>query len=249
VHLDHAGGAGAMMQAFPQATLAVHPRGARHMADPAQLVAGTRAVYGEVTARRLYGEIPPIDASRIQAMAHESRISLAGRELLVLDTPGHARHHICIVDSGSGHIFTGDTFGLSYRELDVGDRQSVFPSSAPVQFDPEAFHRTLEMLAGYKPEAVYVTHYSQVRDIARLMGDMHRLIDAHAEIALRHRDDGPGRGEAIEQDLMALVYAVGDRQGWPVGREELRGLLGPDIQLNATGLESWLDAKSRASGG
>ena len=122
VHLDHAGGAGAMMRVFANAQLVVHPRGVRHMVDPTRLMAGVAAVYGAQRAIQLYGEVLPVPVERIVEASHEKVIKLAGRELLCLDTPGHARHHICIVDRLSGNIFTGDTFGLSYREL---DRKSV----------------------------------------------------------------------------------------------------------------------------
>ena len=108
IHLDHAGGAGSMMAAFPNARLVVHPRGARHMAEPARLVAGVTQVYGEEYVRRVYGEIVPTPAERI-VEAHDGHVvELAGRELLCLDTPGHARHHICIVDRKTGGIFSGD---------------------------------------------------------------------------------------------------------------------------------------------
>jgi len=246
VHLDHAGGAGAMMAHFPQAKLAVHPRGARHMIDPSRLVEGTVAVYGEQAAERLYGRILPVSAERVQAMPHGSSIDLAGRKLEFLDTPGHARHHLCIVDSRTGHIFAGDSFGLSYRELDDGPRQYVFPSCAPVQFDPGAFHRSLDLITSLKPGAVYVTHYSQVRDIPRLAADMHRLVDAFAAIGERYQDAGEARQSLLEQAMTELVLEEARRQSWKLTRPELLALLGPDIELNAMGLGSWIDARSRA---
>ncbi len=172
VHLDHAGGAGALIRALPNATLALHPRGARHMADPSKLVEGTIAVYGETYARQTYGEIVPVAPERIREMPDNATLFLAGRELVFLDTPGHARHHACILDTLSGHIFTGDTFGLSYRELDCDGRQFVFLSATPIQFDPAAFHRSIDRLLALRPEAVYVTHYGQVRDIPHLGAEL-----------------------------------------------------------------------------
>ncbi|HRE16427.1 MAG TPA: MBL fold metallo-hydrolase, partial [Rhodocyclaceae bacterium] len=102
IHLDHAGGAGTMMQAFPHARLIVHPRGARHMAEPGKLVAGVTAVYGAEYVQRVYGEILPVPAERIVEAGEGFEFSLAGRQFLCLDTPGHARHHICIVDQRTG---------------------------------------------------------------------------------------------------------------------------------------------------
>ena len=155
IHLDHAGGAGTMMKLFPNARLVVHPRGAWHMAKPARLMESVATVYGIEETRRLYGEVLPIDASRIIEATHETSIDLAGRKLLCLDAPGHAKHHIAIVDSKSGHIFSGDIFGLSYPELDTDGRQFVFPTTTPVQFDPQAMHASIEMLMSYRPQAIY----------------------------------------------------------------------------------------------
>ena len=138
IHLDHAGGASECMRHFPNAKLVVHPRGASHMINPARLLAGAMSVYGAAEFKRVYGEIHPIDADRIIEAPDESRIDLNGRSLLFLDTPGHARHHNCIYDEQSQSFFTGDTFGVSYRELDVNGLEFVFPTTTPVQFDPDA---------------------------------------------------------------------------------------------------------------
>jgi glyoxylase-like metal-dependent hydrolase (beta-lactamase superfamily II) len=158
IHLDHAGGAGLLMQQLPNARLAVHPRGARHMADPSKLISGVVAVYGEQVTRDLYGDIRPVAKERITQTPHGFIIPLAGRELLFLDTPGHARHHVAILDRKSGHIFAGDVFGISYRELDEGGRQFVFPTSSPVQFEPGPYHRSIDLIMGYDPEVAYLTH-------------------------------------------------------------------------------------------
>jgi glyoxylase-like metal-dependent hydrolase (beta-lactamase superfamily II) len=242
VHLDHAGGAGTMMQAFANAKLAVHPRGARHMADPARLVEGTMAVYGEQATRRLYGDILPIDKERIVEMPQGARAQLAGREFVFLDTPGHARHHLCILDSKTGHVFTGDTFGLSYRELDDGDRQFIFPSTTPVQFDPAALHDSIDLIMSYRPEAIYVTHYGQLRDLARLAHDMHRLVDAHAGLALKHRHAAPRRHAVLKEGVEQILLDERKRYGWKLTEEAVLQVLGADVELNVQGLEAWLDA-------
>jgi hydroxyacylglutathione hydrolase len=242
IHLDHAGGAGLLMQELPNAVLAVHPRGARHMADPAKLVAGTVAVYGEAAMRRMYGEIVPVPARRIVETADGCVLRLAGRELLFLDTPGHARHHICMVDRGSGHIFTGDTFGLSYRELDCDGRQFVFPTTTPVQFDPEAMHRSIERLLTFRPEAIYVAHYSQVREVPRLAADLHRLIDAHVDLALSEKGAGEARRARLEAGINAILLEEARRYRWTIERERLLALMAMDVGLNAQGLDVWLDS-------
>lgn len=243
IHLDHAGGAGALMQACPNAKLTVHPRGARHMVDPARLWAGTVAVYGEERARRVYGEIVPVAQSRIVETDDGATVRLAGRELLFRDTPGHARHQVAIVDARSGHVFVGDTFGLSYRELDVDGRAFIVPTSSPTQFEPDALHRSLDLVLGYRPEAVYLTHFSQVREVPRLVANLHRLADAYAALGMQHRDAREHRYRRLYEGMRAILLEEARRQGLPFPEVFLLEVLGIDIELNAQGLISWLDAQ------
>ena len=148
VHLDHAGGARpGVLQAFRNARLVVHPRGARHMIDPSKLVAGATAVYGASEVARNYGEIVPVDPARVIEAPDDFTLDLAGRRLRFLDTPGHARHHFCVWDEASRSLFSGDTFGISYREFDVGGREFAFPACTPVQFDPDAAHASIARIA------------------------------------------------------------------------------------------------------
>ncbi len=241
VHLDHAGGAGAMMQVFPEARLVVHPRGARHMADPTRLFAAVQAVYGAAEAQALYGEPLPIPAERILEAGDGFHFELAGRALVGLDTPGHARHHLCLHDTRSGRLFTGDIFGMSFRELDVEGRPSIIPTSSPTQFEPDVMHRSVDRILGFRPDALYLTHFAQIQEVARLGSDLHRLIDAHVAIAERERSSGPERGARILGGLWALMEAEAARQGWRLPAEQWREVLRTDIELNAQGLESWLD--------
>ncbi|MCX7892505.1 MAG: MBL fold metallo-hydrolase [Burkholderiales bacterium] len=243
IHLDHAGGAGRLAAALPNARVTVHPRGARHMVDPSRLWASTLAVYGEATAHRMYGEIVPLPAGRIVETPDGASIRLGGRELTFHDTPGHARHQVCVHDSASGHVFAGDTFGLSYREVDVGARQFVFPTTSPTQWEPQAHHRSVALIERLARGAVYVTHFSQVRDVPRLAADLHRLIDAHAALAEQERDAGAERHARLRSGVAALVLAEAKRQGWTLGRERVLEVFGVDIELNAQGLGAWLDAR------
>ncbi|MBI2320072.1 MAG: MBL fold metallo-hydrolase [Betaproteobacteria bacterium] len=242
IHLDHAGGAGALMRRLPNAKLTVHPRGARHMADPAKLIEGTVAVYGEAEAARQYGKILPVPKERMIETPHDARISLNGRELRFLETPGHARHHVCIQDSASGHVFAGDTFGLSYRELDCGERQFVFPTTSPVQFDLQSLRRSIDLLLDLRPQAIYITHFSQVRDVPRLASDLKRLIDAHEQLARRERDSGPERHARLRDGVARLVLEEARRAAWCVSTREALEVFATDIELNAQGLGAWLDS-------
>lgn len=241
IHLDHAGGAGAMMHAFPNARLVVHPRGARHMADPTKLIEGAAAVYGADEVRRLYGDVLPIDTRRIIEATDGLRIELSGRGLLCLDTPGHARHHIGIVDQKTGHIFTGDIFGLSYRELDTDGRQFIFPTTTPIQFDPEAMHASINRLLDLRPQAMYLTHFGQLRDVAAQGIELHRLVDAHVAIVRREKYAGESRHAKIRAGLAALLLEETGRFGCRLPESEILSLFDNDLELNAQGLGIWID--------
>ncbi len=243
VHLDHAGGAGALMRRFPNARLTVHPRGARHMIDPSRLIAATVAIYGEEEMRRTYGEVLPVPRERVIETPDGHTLELAGRELLFLDAPGHARHHAVIRDSRTGHFFVGDNFGLSYRELDQDGRQYVFPTSSPSQFDPPALHQTIERLLSYGPQALYLAHFGRLTNPTAAAGDLHRLIDAHAALGERHRSAGAERKRLLTEGVRTLVLQEKTRQNWRLSSEKLLEVFALDIELNAQGLESWLDSQ------
>jgi glyoxylase-like metal-dependent hydrolase (beta-lactamase superfamily II) len=242
VHLDHAGGAGQLMARCPNARLTVHPRGARHVIDPGRLLAATVHIYGEQATRRIYGEVVPVAAERVLETPDGASVSLAGRELGFLDTPGHARHHVVVRDGRTGHVFSGDTFGLSYRELDRDGRQFSFPTTSPTQFDPPALHRSIDRMLALDPGAIYVTHFGQVREPGRSAADLHRLIDAHVELAERHRDAGAQRNALLRKGIEEIVLAESRRQGWTLSEQELLRVFAIDVDLNAQGLEAWLDS-------
>jgi len=244
IHLDHAGGAGLLMTMLPNARLTVHPRGARHISEPRRLIEGTIAVYGAEAAGRLYGDIVPVPMERIIETPHEARVSLNGRELRFIDTPGHARHCASIIDGTTGHIFAGDTFGLSYREIDVGGKCFIFPTTSPVQFDPPTLPRSIDLLASHKPGAIYVTHYSQVQDIPRLVPDLHRLLLAHERLGLETKDAGlrgEARYERLREGVTRIALEESRRQGWALTEDRLLEVLAVDIDLNAQGMGNWLD--------
>ena len=242
VHLDHAGGAGLMMQHLPNARAVVHSRGARHMIDPAQLIAGATAVYGAEEIRRSYGEPVPIPADRVDVADDGHVVDLDGRRLLCIDTPGHARHHVCIHDERSRAFFTGDTFGLSYREFDTARGALILPTSTPVQFEPDALKSSITRMLGFHPQQMFLTHYSRVTDVERLAQDLFAQIDAMVQIARRHRAD-VNRHALIAGDLANLYISRAAAHGCAFGAERVRELLEMDIELNTQGLEVWLDRR------
>lgn len=240
VHLDHAGGAGTLMQSLPNAQCVLHPRGARHMIDPTKLVAAAKDVYGEEKFNAHYGVLPAIPAARVVSVDDGARLSLGGREFEFIHTAGHANHHYCIVDTKGQVIFSGDTFGLSYRELDTVQGAFIMPITTPSQFDPDAAHRSIDRLLGYRPNAIYVTHFSRVEGVQKLGADMHEQLDGYVAIAKRHAKSS-GRTEKLVTDLYAYISDRLDRHGVKKDERFRHELLDGDIKLNVQGLEVWLD--------
>lgn len=244
VHLDHAGGAGTLLAQLPNATLVVHPRGARHMIDPAQLWAGASAVYGEAVMEQTYGRLTPVPADRVLQAEDDGTVDLAGRSLRTLHTPGHARHHIAVYDRRANVCFTGDVFGLSYRDFDTAAGPFILPTTSPVQFDPDALHASIDRLLALHPQAMYLTHYGRVEDVDRLGADLHEQIDAMVAIAQAEQGHAD-RHQRIVEALTALYATRVAAHGWNGTRATLQSLLQTDIELNAQGLEVWLDHARR----
>ena len=240
VHLDHAGGAGALMRELPNARCAVHPRGARHLAEPAKLIAGSIAVYGEERYRALYGEIVPIDESRLFVPDDGARIALGNRELELIHTPGHALHHYCIVDAAHELIFSGDTFGISYRDFDVDGRAFIFPTTTPVHFDPDALCASIDRLMSRRPKSIFLTHYAEVHELGRLSGELKDRVRAFADLGRRFRG-APGRGPKLRKAMYAMLSRWLDEHGFPGDDVERHRLLDDDVELNCQGIEVWLD--------
>ncbi len=240
VHLDHAGGAGALMQLLPNARCAVHPRGARHLAEPSKLIAGSIAVYGEERFRSLYGDIVPIEESRLFVPEDNATVRLGRRDLELIHTPGHALHHYCIVDRDHELIFSGDTFGISYRDFDVDGREFIFPTTTPVHFDPEALCNSVDRLMSYRPQAIYLTHYSEVRDLDRLAREMKTRVRAFADLG-RRTVDAPDRTGKLRNGMFAMMSGWLDEHNYPRADGERHRLLDDDVELNCQGIEHWLD--------
>jgi glyoxylase-like metal-dependent hydrolase (beta-lactamase superfamily II) len=239
VHLDHAGGAGALLRELPNARAVIHPRGAPHMADPSRLVAASMAVYGEALYRELYGELVPIPRERMLIMEDGQRLDLAGRELLLVNTPGHALHHYSVVDRAHAAVFTGDTFGLSYRELDTAAGAFVVPTTSPSQFDPEQLVASIDRLLGYSPEAAYLMHYSRVTGLPRIGESLKSQVRELAALAQRHAD-APDPEAAIRAQMRSRWLALARQHGITLSDARIDEVLGKDLDLNAQGLVAWL---------
>jgi len=246
IHLDHAGGVGLLMQELPAARVMAHPRAARHLIDPSQIWAGATAVYGEAEMQRNYGTLVPVPAERVDTSSDGLRISLAGRTLEFADTPGHARHHHCIWDEDSQSWFTGDTFGLSYREFDTARGAWLLPTSTPVQFEPEALRASVERLLARSPRAMYLTHYGRVGDVPRLGALLLSLLDEMVALGRRIAAPGETRHAALCEGLSTIYRTSLAEHGCTLDAPALQSLLALDVELNAQGMAIWLDREAGA---
>jgi len=240
VHLDHAGGAGSLMQLLPNATLLVHPYAARHMIDPAKLEAGARGVYGDQLFDATYGTLIPVPEDRVQIMEDGNEVTLGNRQLHFIDTPGHARHHFCVHDSLTNGWFSGDTFGLSYREFDTENGPFLFPTTTPVQFDPQALKESVTRLRANNPDYMYLTHYGRVGDVQKLADDMIKGVDVLVGFAELYKNDDQ-RTQTIEDAMRDWLMAGLREHGVTLSDAECLEYLMSDVKLNTLGIEFWLD--------
>lgn len=239
IHLDHAGGAGVLMQRCPNAELVVHPRGAKHMVDPSKLIAGATAVYGEEAFAKLYGEIAPIDEARVIAPQDNDTLTLGTKTLRFLDTPGHASHHHCIVDESSNCVFTGDTLGIGYRAMRDEHHAFVCPTTSPVQFDPTALHASIDRLMALEPTALYLTHYSELVPTSRIIAGLHEQIEDYIQLAEQvFERDGNGAAE-LKSAITDYLVTRATNELPSLTTDVARDWLSLDADLNAQGLDFW----------
>ena len=237
VHLDHAGGAGLLMMQCQNAALVVHPRGARHLINPSKLVAGAKAVYGENKFKEYYGEIFPIDAKRVIQADDNFILNFDGRELRFIDTPGHARHHFCIWDKATKSMFTGDTFGISYRDLDHQDELYILPSTSPVQFDPEALIQSINRIMEFKPERVCLTHFSAIKPTKKVTNKLIKSIHFVSNLAIKYADKNDS--ESIIYKKMMDYFLEGLNEIGFQNNDYAKDRLSLDVLINTQGLIYW----------
>ncbi|SDH05695.1 Glyoxylase, beta-lactamase superfamily II [Alteribacillus persepolensis] len=195
VHLDHAGGAGLLLQDCPNAKVVVHPRGARHLADPQRLVQGARAVYND-TFDSLFDPVIPVPKEKILIKDDNEQITFtSGRVLQFFDTPGHAAHHFSIMDSLSKGIFTGDTIGIQY----VHHKDMYLPSTSPNQFHPEQMKDSLRLILSKQPTCIFFGHYGVSFDIDEVERQLLFWLPKFVEWGKSVKHSGGGSDALAEQ--------------------------------------------------
>lgn len=185
IHLDHAGGVGDLAAAFPAAEIVVHEKGARHLADPTRLMAGARAVWGD-RLDPLFGELAPTDAARIRAVGDTGTIDLGGgRSLTAHHTPGHAKHHVGLLDSASGDLYVGDAAGVYLPE--TGDLR---PATPPPDFDLQAALDSIALFRALRPQRLLFSHYGPVDDVPGTLERSAEELRIWVELTGRAHADG-----------------------------------------------------------
>ncbi len=243
VHLDHAGGVGELMQQLPEAQLVIHPFGANHMIDPTKLTAGATAVYGEEKFQHNFGVLKAVPEERVIEAGDGHTVELNGRQLVCLDTPGHARHHYCVYDESSNGFFTGDTFGISYREFDNHNGPFIFAPSTPVQFDPEAWHQTINRLMAYNPQQMYLAHYGRIQDLSRMAEMLHHCLDAYVKLSQSVTADN--RHEQLKSGLKQIYLEQLRQHDCSLSLVQQEEVLSLDLDLNAQGLDVWMQRQEK----
>ncbi|MED4301898.1 MBL fold metallo-hydrolase [Geobacillus stearothermophilus] len=240
IHLDHAGGVGLLLQHCPNVMVVVHPKGKRHLADPSRLIAGAKAVYG-AQFESLFDPILPVPEERLIVKEDGETLALsAERTLVFYDTPGHANHHVSIYDSYSRGVFTGDTIGVFYPQLQEAGLTFCLPSTSPNQFDPEAMKQSVARLEELRPERIYFGHFGMLDDpqeaFRQLRVWLPKFVAAGKEAVDRHPE-----APAAEQAKMAAhrlrgeVMAFLDDHGAP-SSSSAHAAIELDLQVCAMGL-------------
>jgi len=233
IHLDHAGGVGQLAARFPSATVWVHERGAPHLVDPSRLVASTARVWGEQEMRELFGPTQPVDRGRVRSLHDADVIRMGDRELRVLETPGHASHHVALVDSRTGAIFTGDALGIHVPDLPV-----LRPATPPPEFDLERYVDSIERIRAAARSVLLFAHFGPLPDVAATCDlAIHRVRDwaAVVEKALRETADPEELTARLEAAALADIDS-GAEATLNLAMLEDRLRLLSSIKMNAQGL-------------
>ncbi|MBO9129540.1 MBL fold metallo-hydrolase [Bacillus sp. 165] len=248
VHLDHAGAAGVMMEACKNAKLIVHPRGARHLADPTKLIQGARVVYGD-KFDQLFSPVLPVPADRMIIKEDGETLQIGpDRTLTFYDTPGHARHHMSIHDSKSNGIFTGDTIGIYYRELDDLQVELYLPSTSPTQFHPGEMKESMRRIEDMRVDAIYFSHFGHTTNVQEVYKQISYWLPQfiqHGENALQQHSDFALAANTLKEELLTLIRSYLTEKGVPADHSVYE-ILNLDIEVCSMGIVDYLLKQKQA---
>ncbi len=249
VHLDHAGGAGALMQACSNARLIVHPRGAAHLIDPEKLITATKLVYGDTRFAQLYGEIIPVPTERVSVAEDGFKLDIGNRVLEFIDTPGHALHHYCVIDEMSSGVFSGDTFGIAYPSLTTDEGPFIFATTTPTQFDPISLLKSIDRIINRQPESIYLTHFGEIIPTPEITQQLKQSVVNQAQIAQNMKGQSKNREPRLQDAISTLLIDSIKQQGGNDSVEYYQTQFKSDARLNAQGLNAWLTRLEKAEAG
>jgi glyoxylase-like metal-dependent hydrolase (beta-lactamase superfamily II) len=237
IHLDHAGGVGALAARFPRATVWVHGRGARHLANPSRLVDSATQVYGPERMASLFGPVEAVPADRIRVLEDRAVLDIGGRSLLALDTPGHASHHLALVDSSTGVVFTGDALGIHVPDLPV-----LRPATPPPDFDLELAVASVERIREAASSSLLFAHFGPIADVDRTcdlaVRRLHEWTDA-VRGAMRSTMDLDEIVEVLSREAARETITGADAQ---LDLDRFETLAG--IRMNAAGILRYLTKRA-----
>lgn len=187
IHLDHSGGVGTLLHSMPRANVFVHALGAPHLSDPARLIQSAARIYGE-RMQILWGKIEPVPADHIQVINDGTRLPIAGRELQVYHTPGHASHHVIFYDHDTRELFAGDVAGVRLEGVDY-----VRPPTPPPDVDLEGWSRSIDLITSLQPEVLYLAHFGAEKESTHLLEELRLRLFEWGELVLHglrdHKDE------------------------------------------------------------
>ena len=234
IHLDHAGGVGDVARAFPEATVYVHPKGARHLADPTRLVDSASRVYGPLLDS-LYGRLDPTPAERLHVLEDGEAIPISSnRSLIAVDSPGHAKHHVALHDTLSGILFAGDAVGVKLPDAGV-----LRPSTPPPDFDLASALTSLQRFADRRPAGLALAHYGLLADPLDVLDEAAETLQKWADVAESAFRNGEDIADALATEFQSDLDGVPE-----VHRRKLEVMNG--VHSNAAGLHRWLSTRGAA---
>jgi len=232
IHLDHAGGVGDVARAFPDATVYVHEKGARHLADPTRLVSSAARVYGDLLDA-LYGRLDPTPPERLHVLADTEEVAVGtDRVLTAVDSPGHAKHHLGLHDSVSGILFAGDAVGVRLPDAGV-----LRPATPPPDFDLDQALHSLHKFAARRPSGLALAHYGLLSEPQALLEEAEETLRQWAEVATRAWREGRDIAEAL-----TARFSVDTSEVPAEHRDKLEVLNG--FHSNADGFRRWLETRN-----
>ncbi|TGM83819.1 MBL fold metallo-hydrolase [Leptospira levettii] len=235
VHLDHAGGAWALLESCPNAVLLAHPKTAKHLIDPSLLIKSATAVYGKENFQKLYGEIKPIPKERVRVMEDGEFLDWKGHSFEFIYTKGHANHHFCIYDKKLNGVFTGDSFGISYPHLENG-KSFIFPTTTPTDFDAKEAIHSIDLILGTGASVCYLTHFGVIQNLKQCAEDLkiglHLCQNAILELKQVPKEN---RLSFMGKQVELMIKNLANRNA-VILTEKDWSLLRLDVNLNAQGL-------------